>query len=197
MTGDAPASDTLIRARWVVPVAPAGQVIDDGAVLVRDGRIEAVGAADELSARYPKARHVVRAEHALCPGFVNAHTHAAMTLLRGFADDQALAVWLNDFIWPAEKRWVDENYVRDGTRLALCEMVRGGTTCFNDMYFHPDVVARSAAEFGVRARIGIIVLDMATSWAADTAEYLSKGLALRDEYRGLPSVGFTLRRIRS
>ena len=101
-----------------------------------------------------------------------------------------MAVWLNDYIWPAEQRWVNESYVRDGTQLALCEMVRGGTTCINDMYFHPDVTARTIAGFGLRARVGIIVLDLPTAWAGDAGEYLSKGLALRDEYRGHPTIGF-------
>lgn len=191
MNDHAAKGEILIQARWVVPVAPRGQVIDNGAVVARDGRIIAVGEARTLRQRHPAARVIERPHHLLCPGFVNAHTHSPMTLLRGFADDLPLSAWLQQHIWPAEKRWVDENFVRDGTRLALCEMVRGGTTCFNDMYFHPDVTAAAVAEFGLRARLGILVLPFATGWAATPAEYLQRGLALRDTWRGHPRIGFS------
>jgi 5-methylthioadenosine/S-adenosylhomocysteine deaminase len=122
------------------------------------------------------------------PGFVNAHTHAAMTLLRGFADDLPLMTWLEKHIWPAERKWMNPGFVRDGTELAIAEMLRGGTTCFNDMYFYPDVVARAAAEHGMRAVVGMIVVDFPTSWAETPAEYFSKGLAIHDAYRNHPLV---------
>ncbi len=180
--------DTLIEARWVVPVEPHGVVHEDYAVAVDAGRILELLPREQARARYrPRARRELR-EHALIPGLVNTHTHAAMTLLRGLADDLPLMRWLNEHIWPAEARWVGTEFVHDGTQLAMAEMLRGGTTCFNDMYFFPDVVARAASACGMRACVGLIVIDFPSAWAADWEEYLGKGLALHDEYRADPLI---------
>jgi 5-methylthioadenosine/S-adenosylhomocysteine deaminase len=124
----------------------------------------------------------------LLPGFINAHTHASMTLLRGIADDLPLDVWLAEHIWPAEQRWVSREFVRDGTDLAILEMIRGGTTCFQDMYFFPDEVAAAAAERGVRAVAGMIVIEVPTVWAKNVDEYLTRGLEVHDRYRDHPLV---------
>ena len=126
--------------------------------------------------------------HLLIPGLVNAHTHAAMTLLRGLADDLPLHDWLNGHIWPAESHWVNEEFVHDGTQLAMAEMLRSGTTCFNDMYYFPDVTARAAASCGIRACVGLIVLDFPTVWAGDAREYISKGIDVHDRYRADPLI---------
>jgi 5-methylthioadenosine/S-adenosylhomocysteine deaminase len=120
----------------------------------------------------------------LIPGLVNAHTHAAMSLFRGFADDIPLHQWLEEYIWPAEGRWVAPDFVADGTRLAIAEMLRGGITCFSDMYYFPDIVADVAIQYGVRAAVGMIVIEFPTPWAQDAAEYLTKGLAVRDRFKG-------------
>jgi 5-methylthioadenosine/S-adenosylhomocysteine deaminase len=182
------AIDALIEARWVIPVEPSGVTLDHAAVAVHEGRIVEVASAAEARARYEPRAHYECPRHALLPGFVNAHTHAAMTLLRGFADDLPLMTWLHKHIWPAERKWMNPGFVRDGTELAIAEMLRGGTTCFNDMYFFPDVVARVAAEHGMRAVVGMIVVDFPTSWAETAAEYFSKGLAVHDAYRNHPLV---------
>ena len=180
--------DTLVCARWVLPVEPAGHALDDHAVAIRGGRIVAVLPAAEALRRYQPAEIVRRPTHALLPGLVNAHTHAAMTLLRGRAENLPFGPWLNDTIWPIERRWVDPEYVRDGTELAIAEMLRGGTTCFADMHLWPEVVARTAAELHMRACVGLIVTDAATRWAATADEYIDKGMGLRDEYQGDPLV---------
>ena len=180
--------DTLIKARWVVPVSPHAAVLDDHAVAVRQGRIVAVLPAADAQSRFEADEIVDRPGHLLVPGLVNAHTHAAMTLLRGLADDLPLMAWLEKHIWPAEQRWVGPEFVEDGTELAIAEMLLGGTTTFNDMYFFPDVAARVAARAGMRAVVGMIVVSFPTAWAADGPEYLRKGLALRDEYKGHPLV---------
>jgi 5-methylthioadenosine/S-adenosylhomocysteine deaminase len=133
-------------------------------------------------------RHTFLPGHAMIPGLVNAHTHAAMTLLRGLADDLPLMTWLNEHIWPKEARWMGEDFVHDGTQLALIEMLRSGITCFNDMYFFPDVTARAVAAAGLRACIGLIVIDHPSAWADGPDEYLSKGLALHDQYRDHPLI---------
>jgi 5-methylthioadenosine/S-adenosylhomocysteine deaminase len=180
--------DALIEARWVIPVEPLGVTLEDAAIAVHDGRILEVSPQASARERFaPRARYQCP-RHALLPGFVNAHTHAAMTLLRGLADDLPLMVWLERHIWPAERKWMSPSFVRDGTELAIAEMLRGGTTCFNDMYFFPDVVARTAAEHGMRAVVGMIVVEFPTPWAETPAEYISKGLAVHDAYRDDPLV---------
>jgi 5-methylthioadenosine/S-adenosylhomocysteine deaminase len=180
--------DTLICARWVLPIEPDGPVLEDHAVAVRAGRIVAVLPASLARSRYQAGETIERPHHALLPGFVNAHTHAAMTLLRGRAENVPLGPWLKDAIGPIERRWVDPEYVRDGTELAIAEMVRGGVTCFADMHLWPEIVARTAAELHVRASVGLVVSEAATRWASGPNEYIEKGMSLRDEYRGDPLV---------
>jgi 5-methylthioadenosine/S-adenosylhomocysteine deaminase len=184
-------ADLVIAARWVVPVEPSGVVLDDHAVIIDAGRIVAILPQHEAFGRFPAATTVTRPHHAILPGLVNAHTHAAMSLLRGLADDLPLHQWLQEHIWPAEGRWAGAEFVRDGTRLALLEMVRSGTTCFNDMYFFPDVVADLAVESGMRAAVGMILIEQPTAWARTTEEYFSKGLAVHDQYRDHPLVRMT------
>lgn len=180
--------DTLIKARWVAPVVPAGGVRESHAVAIRQGRIVAVLPAPEAAARFEATEIVERPRHLLIPGLVNAHTHASMALLRGLADDLPLMAWLQDHIWPAEQRWMSAEFVEHGAELAMAEMLLGGTTTFNDMYFFPEVVARAAARIGMRACVGMILIKFPTVWAGDSAEYLRKGLALRDEYKGHPLI---------
>jgi len=176
-------ADLFIEARWIVPVAPAGLVLEYHTVVVDAGRILAVLPHDAADARYtPRQRHKLP-QHALIPGLVNLHSHAAMNLMRGLADDLPLMEWLQKHIWPAEAKHVSAQFVHDGTRLACAEMLRGGITCFNDMYFFPKAVGEAAIASGMRAAIGLIALDFPTAYAADTDDYLAKGLAARDELR--------------
>lgn len=181
-------ADTVIKARWVVPVTAESRVLEQHAVVVVDGRIVAVLPAAEADARFLAEERLERPAHVLIPGLVNAHTHAPMTLLRGLADDLPLMTWLMDHIWPAERRWAGAEFVEHGTELAVAEMLLAGTTTFADMYFFPEVVARVAGRAGMRACVGMILVEFATAWAANPAEYLRKGLALRDEYRGHPLI---------
>ncbi len=180
--------DVIVSARWVVPVEPAGAVLEDHAVVIANGRVVAVAPRSAVSSRFHAPTTVHRPDHALMPGLVNAHTHAAMSLMRGMADDLPLGEWLGQHIWPAESRWAGPEFVRDGTRLAMLEMIRGGTTCFNDMYYFPDVVAALAVEHQLRAVVGMIVIEQSTPWASTSAEYFSKGLAVHDQYRDHPLV---------
>jgi 5-methylthioadenosine/S-adenosylhomocysteine deaminase len=175
--------DALIHARWVIPVEPDCRPLDHHSTVVNDGRILALLPTAECAGRYEAARETHLDRHVLIPGLVNAHTHAAMTLFRGMADDLPLMEWLNQHIWPAEQRWVDDGFVRLGTRLAIIEMLRSGTTCFNDMYFFPDAVAEAAESLGIRACLGLIVLDFPTAWAQDAEDYLRKGTHLHDELK--------------
>ncbi len=180
--------DTLVHARWIIPVEPHGQVLEHHALAIKDGRIAGLAPSAQADALYAATEIVELPTHALIPGLINAHTHAAMTLFRGLADDLPLMSWLNEHIWPAESRWVSEEFVADGTRLALAEMLRGGTTCFNDMYFFPDVTARVSAAAGLRAMVGLIVIDFPSAWADGPDAYLARGLAVHDQYRNHPLV---------
>ena len=180
--------DTLVEADWIIPVEPDGIVLEGHAVAVRDGRIEAILPQDEAGRRYRAESRVSLPGHAIIPGLVNAHTHAAMSLFRGLADDLPLMRWLNDHIWPAEQKWVSDGFVREGTRLAVAEMFRGGTTCFNDMYFYPDEAAKTASEAGMRVVVGLIVLDFPTVWASSADEYITKGIEVHDQFRNDPLV---------
>jgi 5-methylthioadenosine/S-adenosylhomocysteine deaminase len=180
--------DALIRPRWTVRVEPT-VVAEEGLALAIDaGRIVDVLPFAEADRRYSARVRHDRPTHALLPGLVNAHTHAAMSLFRGMADDLPLDAWLRERIWPAEARWIGPDFVADGTRLAIAEMLRGGITCFSDMYYYPDVTGTVAAEAGVRAVLGMIALDFPTAWAKDVEEYLRKGLEVHDRFKAVPLI---------
>ena len=180
--------DTLVEGRWVIPVEPEGVVLDNHAVVIDDGCIQAILPHAQARSGYAANRTVELREHVLMPGLVNAHTHAGMTLMRGLADDLPLMRWLEEHIWPVERRWVSDEFVRDGTMLAVAEMLRGGTTCFNDMYFFPGDAGRTAAAAGMRCVLGMIVLDFPTVWAGGADEYLSRATEVHDEFRSDPLV---------
>jgi 5-methylthioadenosine/S-adenosylhomocysteine deaminase len=183
--------DALICPRWTVPVEPSCDAQVDLCLAVHDGRIVELLPRAHADQKYtPDAVHE-RPEHVLLPGLINAHTHAAMTLLRGYADDMSLERWLNERIWPTEMRLISPDFIADGTGLAIAEMLRGGITCFADMYFFPDTVADVAAAAGIRAAVGMIAVEFPTPWADTPAEYISKGLAVHDAYKAHPLVSTT------
>jgi 5-methylthioadenosine/S-adenosylhomocysteine deaminase len=174
--------DTLIFAGWVVPVVPEGQVLVNHALAITDGRISALVPADE--ARQLTATETLELpNHVVLPGLINMHGHAAMSLLRGYADDIPLMPWLEEHIWPVESQHVSAEFVRDGTDLAIAEMIRAGTTCFSDMYFFPNEVAQQSQTAGMRCQISFPVFDFPTAWGTDADDYISKGLALRDDLK--------------
>ena len=181
--------DTLIAPRWCAPVEPSNVVLNDHAVVVNDGRIMDILPLKDARENYQPSVMIERPNHILIPGFVNTHTHAAMTLMRGLADDLPLEKWLNEGIWPAEKRWVSAEMVRDGTELAIAEMIAGGTTCFSDQYFFPEIVAETAVDLQMRAMVGTPIIEFPTAWANDLNEYLTKASDLvHDPYADHPLV---------
>jgi len=184
--------DLLIEPGWIIPIEPAGTVLEGYALAVDKGRIAALLPAAEAASRYAPREHFRLPGQVLMPGLVNAHTHAAMALLRGYADDLQLMRWLNERIWPAEREHASADFIRDGTLLAAWEMLRGGVTCFNDMYFFPGAAAEAAREAGIRAVLGVTVIEFPTAYASDAGDYLAKGLAVRDAWRDEPLVSFTL-----
>ena len=183
--------DTLIHARWIIPVEPESVTLEHHSLVIDSGRIIDLLPTDLAQKKYKGSSIEILKNHALLPGLINSHTHAAMTLLRGIADDLPLMDWLNNHIWPLEQKWMSEAFVRDGTDLAIAEMIRGGTTCFNDMYFFPDITAKQAVQHGIRASVGLIVFDFPTVWAENSDRYIEKGLALHDELRHQPLITTT------
>jgi 5-methylthioadenosine/S-adenosylhomocysteine deaminase len=174
--------DTLIIPGWLIPVVPENQVLQNHAIALRDGVIShLLPTAEATSLDAAETLHLP--EHALLPGLINGHGHAAMSLLRGYADDYPLMPWLEQHIWPAEGRHVGEEYVRDGVSLAMAEMIRSGTTCFSDMYFFPNITAELCQQVGMRCQITFPIFDFPSAWGIDADDYISKGLALRDDYK--------------
>ncbi len=186
------AVDLRIDADWIVPVQPAHKVLEHHSLMVSQGVILDILPQAEADSRYLFRERVRLPGHALIPGLVNLHSHAAMTLLKGYADDLPLMTWLNEHIWPAEKRWMSHGFVHDGSRLACLEMLKGGITCFNDMYFFPEATVDAALEAGMRVAAGIIVIDFPSAYAADPDGYLQKGVDMRDRYRHEDRVSFCL-----
>ncbi|MBI4984339.1 MAG: TRZ/ATZ family hydrolase [Rhodocyclales bacterium] len=184
--------DLLLEPRWMIPIEPASLVLENHALAVDQGRIVDLLPATEAMARYAPRQHMRLGEHVLMPGLVNLHTHAAMALMRGYADDMPLMRWLQERIWPAEAKHVSAEFARDGSLLACAEMLRGGITCCNDMYFYPEAIAEAASRLGMRAAIGITVIEFPTGFAADAEDYLTKGLAARDAWRDESLISFCL-----
>ncbi|MGE8297683.1 MAG: TRZ/ATZ family hydrolase [Pseudomonas sp.] len=179
--------DLLLLPTWLVPVEPAGVVLRDHGLGIRDGRIALIAPRSE-ALRQPAREIRELPQCLLAPGLINAHGHAAMTLLRGIADDLPLMTWLHEHIWPAEGQWVDEDFVRDGTDLAIAEQIKGGITCFSDMYFYPQVACECVHNAGVRAQITVPVLDFPVPGALNAAEALRKGLQLFDDLKQHPRI---------
>ena len=184
--------DQLLEARWVIPVEPHGVVLEHHAVVVRGDMIADVLPIAAARTQYPDANRVDLSAHALIPGLVNAHTHNAMTLMRGLADDLPLMTWLQDHIWPAEAKAVGPEFVRDGVEIAIAEMLRGGTTCCNENYFFPDVQASTYRRHGFRAVVGLPFIEFPSAWAKSRDEYFDKNLGVYDEFKAERLVSTTL-----
>jgi 5-methylthioadenosine/S-adenosylhomocysteine deaminase len=175
--------DTLIHARWIIPVEPEFVTYDHHSLVINGGKIIDLLPTELAKQTYQGKTTEHLDNHALLPGLINCHTHAAMTLMRGIADDLPLMDWLNNHIWPLEQKWMSETFVKDGTDLAIAEMILGGTTCFNDMYFFPEITAKQAIHHNIRAKVGLIVIDFPSVWARNSDEYIEKGLSLHEQLR--------------
>lgn len=184
--------DLLLQPEWIIPIEPTGITLSGHSLAIRDGRIVALLPNDEAAKRFRPKKTIDLSGQILLPGLVNLHTHAGMSLLRGYADDLPLMRWLSERIWPAESRHAGPDFVRAGTLLACAEMLRGGITTFNDMYFFPDAAAAAAQQLGMRTVLGIIVIEFPTNYAADADDYLAKGLSVRDALSEDPLISFGL-----
>lgn len=181
----------IIKARWVIPVDDAKTVLEQQAVLVEAGQIKAIVPKADIPAWAADWPVIDCTQHALIPGLINLHAHSSMNLLRGVADDHALMPWLTEHIWPAEQRWVSHSFVHDGSLLACAEMLSGGVTTFNDMYFFPQATIQAAQRAGMRTHIGLTVLEFPTNYAASANEYIRLGTEARDAYKADPRISFS------
>jgi 5-methylthioadenosine/S-adenosylhomocysteine deaminase len=184
--------DHLICAKWVITCEEENRVLEDHALALRDNKI--LDILPRLDAQQKYVANTIHDydNHVVMPGFINSHTHLAMNLFRGLADDLELMDWLNNYIWPAEGKWVSDELVYDGSLLAMAEMIRGGTIAFNDMYFFLDATAKAAERAGMRAHIGMTIIDVPTAWAKTTEEYFAKAIAFYEQYKHHPLVTPTL-----
>ena len=190
---------TLIHGKTIIPMNASAdnssdknsRVLANCSLAIQDGRILDILPTSEAAKKYSCESTLDYDHHIIIPGLINAHTHAAMTLFRGLANDLHLMEWLENHIWPAEQKWVNEDFVQLGSQLAIAEMLRGGVTCFNDMYFFAETTAQVATKSGIRAHIGMILLDFPTQYANDADDYFSKGLALHDQFKAHPLVKCT------
>lgn len=191
MTSESPADTAqsfILEAGWLVTMNEQNRVLADHSLVVMDGRIAACLPWQEATDRYPHLPVQDRRSGIVMPGLINAHTHLAMNLLRGFADDKPLKVWLEQHIWPTEAAHMSPGFVRSGTDLALAESLLCGVTTVNDMYFFPDVTAEAVRNAGMRATVGMIIIDFPSAWAGSADQYFSRGLALHDTWRSDPLV---------
>lgn len=183
--------DSVIHARWVVPVVPEHTLLEHYAVVVQHGVIVDICPSVNVAHQYQASTTIDLNEHVLIPGLINLHTHTAMTLMRGLADDLALMPWLKQHIWPTEQRFASHAFVYDGALLACAEMLSGGVTTFNDMYFYPEATIEATSVMGMRANIGLVVLGFATQYATDARSYMVKGTETRDQHKSNPFITFS------
>ena len=180
--------DTVIHARWVMTMCPEQTVLEEHSVVIHNQRILDILDSREAARRYQALQTFDLSQHLVMPGLINAHCHAPMTLLRGYGDDMPLQPWLEQKIWPAEAAWVNEDFVSDGSDIAMGEMLLAGITCFSDMYFFPDLVAHSAIRANMRAQMAAPVMNIPTVWARDVQEYIHKATLLHDEHHNSPLI---------
>jgi 5-methylthioadenosine/S-adenosylhomocysteine deaminase len=175
--------DQIIQAKWIITSEDNNPVLENHVLIIQDGKILDIISRDQAKQKYSAKQTLDYHSHVIMPGFINAHTHLAMNGFRGLADDLALMDWLNNHIWPAERKWVSHEFVKDASLMAMAEMIRCGTICYNDMYFFLQATAEATELAGIRGFIGITVINFPTAWAKDTNEYFSKGLEFLAQYK--------------
>ncbi len=176
----------ILTPTWIAPVRPQHTLLTQHSLVIDKDRIIDLCPSDSARRQYLNAQELVLEGHLLTPGFINVHGHAAMTLLRGVADDREMMDWLTNWVWPIEGELVNGQFVYDGTRLAAMEMIMGGTTCAADTYFFPEQAARAFTDMGFRAQIGMPVIQFNNAWAKGEDEHIRKGLSFRDSIKNQP-----------
>jgi len=184
--------DQLIHAKWIITCENKHQVLENHTLAIKGEKIHDLLPSKQAKEKYQAQKEEHFDQHAIMPGFINSHTHIAMNVFRGLADDLELMDWLNNYIWPAEGKWVSNELVYDASLLAIAEMIRSGTTCFNDMYFFLGATAKAAELAGIRANIGMTIIGVPTAWAKTIDEYFAKGLEFYEQYKNNPLITPTM-----
>ncbi len=185
--------DLIIIADYIISVnSDNKKVLNDYAIAIDKSIIIGLAPSSEIVKKYSAQTTKILKNHCLMPGFINAHTHSPMSLLRGFADDKPLDIWLNNYIWPIEAKLVDYDFVKDGSTLAIAEMIQSGTTFFNDMYFFPDATIAAVIKSGIKATIGLITLEYPSNWANNSQQYLQKAITVYNKYKNTSNISFAM-----
>ena len=176
--------DSILHPSWIASVDNENTLHQNYSIAIHKGRIHDLLPKQDILDKYISDVEITLENQLLIPGLINSHTHSPMSLMRGLADDLPLMDWLSNHIWPTEQKHISAEFVFDGSLLACAEMIRSGTTCFNDMYFFPEETARAVEHAGMRATLGLILIDFPSAWAKDADEYLAKGIELHDQLHG-------------
>ena len=184
--------DTIINSRWILPIKPENKVFENSSIVINNSIILDIDDSDIINKKYESKDLYNLNTHCVMPGLINNHTHLSMSLFKGIADDLNLDEWLRNEIWPLETKHVDQEFVELGSKLAIIELIKSGSTCFNDMYFFPEVTAYASLELGIRASLGLITIDFPSNYAQNSEEYLEKGLDTRDKLKNETLVSFTM-----
>lgn len=176
--------DYIIYADYVLPMDESLAVIKDGAIAVKGTKVLKVGTSQEIFKKYSPRAIINGSQHVVFPGLINTHTHAAMVYFRGIADDQPLKEWLENHIWPAENQWLSPEFISDAIELACLEMLKGGITTYNDMYFYEDAAGKATKRVGMRAVLGVGLLDFPTKSAGTTEEYFANAESFIKGWKG-------------
>ncbi len=185
-------SDQIIHAKWIITCEAKDEVLENHALVIQHQKIIDILPSPDASKQYSATKEEHYDSHAICPGFINTHTHVPMNYFRGLADDLALMNWLQNHIWPAEKKWLGEEFVFDASLFAMAEMIRSGTTSFNDMFFYMPSTAKATEIAGLRGHISMHVISFETKWAKDAEEEFAKAEAFYQEYKNSPLVSITV-----
>lgn len=183
--------DQIIQAKWLIPCEENNTVLEDHAFIIHQGKIKDILPSKLANTRYTAHVRESYSTHAIIPGLINAHTHVPMTYFRGLADDLALMNWLSNHMWPAEKKWLSPEFVYDSSLFGMAEMIRSGTTCFNDMFFFLSDTAKATEVAGLRGHIAMHIIAFPTNWAKDVEEEFTKALAFYEEYKNSKYVTVT------
>ncbi len=176
--------DYIICGDYVLTMNEKMDLIQNGAVAVKDKKIVDVDTADSILKRYFSEKLIEGKGRVVLPGLINTHTHAAMVYFRGLADDIPLKDWLEKYIWPAENKWLGPEFVSDAVELACLEMLKGGVATYNDMYFFGDSAAKATKEMGMRAVLGAGILDFPTATAKTPDEYFENAERFANNWKG-------------
>lgn len=184
--------DLIIHAEKIFPILPEDVLLEKHTLIIKNGLIHDILPSTEIDALYTADKILHRKHHLLMPGFANTHTHTPMNLLRGSADDLSLMDWLQNYIWPSEQKWMSNEFIYEGSTLAIAEMIKNGTTFINDMYFFPNMIAQAAKDTGIRAAVGIFTIEFASAWANNANEYIEKGLTVKAAFKDCEHISFTM-----